>query len=180
MTTSLRKIAVAISVSLSVCAGAAELTEYQIKAEFIERFTRFVEWPAGVVPPPGEPFVIGVIGRDPFGTYLDAIARDRTIKGRAVRIHRLTSLDAAGSCQILFIAASERGRFAEIVAHARKGPVLTIADTPGALSAGVMINLYEADNRVRFEINERQLEQTGFQASAQLLKLARASAPGRN
>lgn len=178
MTSSLRKIAIAILLSLPVCAGAAELAEYQIKAEFIERFTRFVEWPAGSIHAPNDPFVIGIIGRDPFGAYLDTIARNRTIKGRTILIRRLASTDGIGSCHILFVAASEKGRFGEIVARARTAPVLTIADTPGALSSGVMINLYEADNKVRFEINERQLEQAGFQASAQLLKLARSGSPG--
>jgi hypothetical protein len=161
-----------------VCAHGTDLAEYQIKAEFIERFTRFIEWPAAPSQPQSEPFVIGIIGRDPFNGYLEAIARARTIKGRPVRIRHLAGLDAIGSCQILFISSSEKGSFDEIVARARKYPVLTIGDSPGALSSGVMINLYTADNKVRFEINEQQLSKAGFAASAQLLKLARSSAPG--
>lgn len=172
------KIALAILFAVSVCAGAAELSEYQIKAEFIERFTRFVEWPAGTFKSPADPFVIGVIGHDPFGSVLDALSRQRTIQGRSVQIRRLTSLDAIGSCHILFVAPSEKGRLADIAARAKGSPVLTIADTPGALGAGVMINLYTADNRIRFEINEPRLDEAGFEASAQLLKLARSSAPG--
>jgi hypothetical protein len=178
VTLSLQKIAVAMLCAVSVCAGAAEPAEYQIKAEFIERFTRFVEWPQTAQLAPGQPFVIGVIGRDPFGPYLEAIARDRTIKGQQVRISRVSSLDSIGSCRILFVASSEKGRIPEIVVHAREHPVLTIADSPGALASGVMINLYTAENRVRFEINEKELQRAGFQASAQLLKLARASSAG--
>ncbi|MGK2859270.1 MAG: YfiR family protein [Thermoanaerobaculia bacterium] len=177
MNLTLRKIAVAILLVVSVSALAGELAEYQIKAEFIERFTRFVEWPASASQPAASPFVIGIIGRDPFGGYLDAIARERTIKGRPVRIHRLKGIEDAGSCQILFIAASESARVGTIVATTRTRPVLTIGDSPGYLDAGVMINLYTEDNKVRFEINEQELARAGFQASAQLLKLARASAP---
>ncbi len=176
MTLTLRKIAVAILLSVSVSAVAAELAEYQIKAEFIERFTRFVEWPESASPS-ASPFVIGVIGRDPFGPYLDAIARERTIKGRPVRIQRLKSVDDLASCQIVFIASSEKSRIDEIVTRARTRPVLTIGDSPGFPASGVMINLYTSENKVRFEINEQELSRSGFQASAQLLKLARASAP---
>lgn len=172
------KIAIAILFAVSVCAGAAELAEYQIKAEFIERFTRFVEWPAGAFESPADPFVIGVIGRDPFGSYLDLLSRQRTILGRSVEVRRLGSLEAVGSCHILFVASSERRRIAEIAERAKGSPVLTIADTPGAIDAGVMINLYTAESRIRFEINEARLEEAGFRASAQLLKLARAGAPG--
>lgn len=174
----LRGIAFAILCTLTVCARGAELGEYQIKAEFIERFTRFIEWPAAPPQPQGEPFVIGVIGRDPFNGYLEAIARARTIKGRPVKIAHLASLDAIRSCQILFIASSEKGSVVEIVARTRTYPVLTIADTPGALSSGVMINLYTAENKVRFEVNEQQLSRVGFAASAQLLKLARSNQAG--
>jgi hypothetical protein len=166
--------------ALSVCAHGAELAEYQIKAEFIERFTRFIEWPAAPPQPPGDPFVIGVIGRDPFDGYLDSIARARTIKGRAVKVRHLTSTDAIGSCQILFVSSSEKERFAEIVARARQYPVLTISDSRDAFASGVMINLYTAENKVRFEINEQQLSKAGFSASAQLLKLARSSSSGGN
>jgi hypothetical protein len=166
--------------ALSVCAHGAELAEYQIKAEFIERFTRFIEWPAVPSQSQSEPFVIGIIGRDPFNGYLDAIARARTIKGRSVKIQHLAGPDAIGSCQILFLSSSEKGSFDEILALARKYPVLTIGDSPGALAAGVMINLYTADNKVRFEINEQQMNKAGFAASAQLLKLARSSSSGGN
>lgn len=179
MTLTLRKIAVAILLLVSVSAAGAELSEYQIKAEFIERFTRFVEWPDPAAQPSSAPFVIGVIGRDPFGAHLDTIARERTIKGRTVLIRRIKALEDASSCEILFISASERSRVGEIVARARTRPVLTIGDSPGYLSAGVMINLYTSENKVRFEINEQELSRSGFQASAQLLKLARASAPGK-
>lgn len=176
MTSTLRKIAVAMLFAVSVSAAATELAEYQIKAEFIERFTRFVEWPAAAAQPSSTPFVVGVIGRDPFGAYLDAIARERTIKGRPVRIQRLKRIEDLGTCQIVFISASEAARVDKIVAKARTLQVLTIGDSPGYLSAGVMINLYTAENKVRFEINEQELSRSGFQASAQLLKLARASA----
>jgi len=166
--------------ALSLCAHGAELSEYQIKAEFIERFTRFIEWPAAPPQPQNEPFVIGVIGHDPFGGYLDAMARARTIKGRVVKIRHLSSLDAIESCQIVFVASSEKARLPapEIVDRARKHAVLTIADSPGAIASGVMINLYTAENKVRFEINEQQMNKAGFSASAQLLKLARASQSG--
>lgn len=171
-------IAFATLFAISACAFGTELTEYQIKAEFIERFTRFIEWPSSLQRPQSEPFIIGVIGRDPFDGYLDAIARARMIKGRQVKIVHLPSPDEIGSCQLLFVAASERGRIDAILAKARNFPVLTIADSPGSLESGVMINLYTAEHKVRFEINEQEMSKAGFAASAQLLKLARSSAPG--
>lgn len=37
--------------------GAGQVPEYELKAEFLERFTRFIEWPSPASEP--GPFVIG-------------------------------------------------------------------------------------------------------------------------
>src|SRR5690242_13839245 len=41
--------------------------EYQIKAEFIYNFAQFIEWPGSAFASPDAPFVIGILGDDPFG-----------------------------------------------------------------------------------------------------------------
>src|SRR5690349_74091 len=42
--------------------------EFNIKAQYLYNFTQFIEWPPEAFPYPGAPFVIGIIGEDPFGT----------------------------------------------------------------------------------------------------------------
>jgi hypothetical protein len=44
---------------------------YKIKAAFLFNFTQFIDWPAATFPVADSPFVIGVLGEDPFGPYLD-------------------------------------------------------------------------------------------------------------
>ena len=51
-------------------------------------------------------------------------------------------------------------------------PVLSIADIPGfALKAG-MVNLVKVDEKMRFEINQKEVEARGLTMSARLLQLA--------
>ena len=38
-------------------------------------FAQFVDWPQESFPEAQMPLVIGVLGEDPFGTYLDEIVR---------------------------------------------------------------------------------------------------------
>src|SRR6187402_2106029 len=87
---------------------AAQVPEYEAKSEFLERFTRFIDWPPEAPEAsPTTPFVIGVVGRDPFGRYLDSLASNRSIKGRPVQVRRLTGYTEVGACcQLLFIAGS--------------------------------------------------------------------------
>ena len=47
------------------------MNEYKIKAVFLYNFAKFVEWPPNVFPDANTPFVIGVLGQDPFGSYLE-------------------------------------------------------------------------------------------------------------
>lgn len=46
--------------------------EYQVKAVFLFNFAQFVTWPSQ---PADAPLVIGILGDDPFGSYLDETVR---------------------------------------------------------------------------------------------------------
>jgi hypothetical protein len=152
---------------------SANVPEYALKGEFIERFTRFIEWPENAFPSPEAPFVFCVVGEDPFGGYLDGLARDRRIKNRTVSISRRTASSDLGDCHLTFIAASEKGKVSGIVARTRGKPILTIGDTTSAGDAGVIINFYLTEDQVRFEINAEEAKRSGLKFSSQLMKLAR-------
>jgi hypothetical protein len=59
--------ALGLTVFLRGACGAEAPTEYQVKAVFVYNFSRFVEWPPQSFTAPNEPFVIGILGSDPFG-----------------------------------------------------------------------------------------------------------------
>jgi hypothetical protein len=163
-------VVLALVVSVAVARGD-QAPEYHVKAEFLERFTRFIDWPAG-----GEghgPFLIGVIGENPFSGFLDEIAGERRIKGRLVEIRRLTDPTQVDACQVVFICASERDHLRRILSRTESKPILTIGDTAGFAAAGVLINFYMSNETVRFEMNESAIERSGLKVSARLLKLAR-------
>ena len=164
------------AIVLTVLCGAValrgeQLPEYQVKAEFIERFTRFIEWPRGASG--SGPFIIGVLGTDPFRGFLDTRATGRKIKGRPIEIRRFRDLAAVDSCHVVFISSSERGRLAEVLARTASRPILTVADSNGFASSGVLVNFYTSGDTVRFEMNESAIERSGLRVSAKLLKLAR-------
>ncbi|HEY3352461.1 MAG TPA: YfiR family protein [Polyangia bacterium] len=149
--------------------GPADV-EPQIKAEFLERFTHFIDWPQG-----GDagPFVIAVVGPNPFGGALDRLARDRTIKGRRVVVRYLAGPAEVGGQHVLFITRELRGALKEILARTRDRPVLTVGDTDGFARAGVLINFYLERGAVRFEINAGEAKRSGLRVSPKLLRLGR-------
>ncbi len=152
-------------------ASRAQVPEYALKAEFLERFTRFVEWP--VASPAGAPFVLGVYGSNPFGGYLAEIAASRRIKGRPAEVRLVSRPEDTERCDLLFIPASERRAIASVLAHTASRPVLTVSEVEGAAERGVLINFYVSDANLRFEINDAAVRKSGLSFSSRLLKLAR-------
>ena len=141
-----------------------------MKAVFLLNFARFVEWPA---PPGPEPFVLMVLGDDPFGATLDRAFENGSAGGRAWQVRRVGRLEGAGRPQILFISLSEERRLPAILAALRGTPVLTVSDIPEFARRGGMIGLRLEERRVRFDIDLSPASASGLRLRSQLLRLAR-------
>ena len=154
-------------------AAGAELSEYKVKAAFIEKISEFVDWPDGAFSGPDAPFVIAIAGADPFGRYLEDLARNGTIKGRAVVLRHLRSGEAPGACHVLYIAGGEYERLPGLLAAAGRA-VLTIGDGQKFAAKGTHVGMYLKGGRLRFEINLEASRKSGLKLSSKLLPLAAA------
>ncbi len=157
---------------VQVCV-AATAPEYQVKAAFIYKFATYIRWPASAGTT-ATPFVIGIIGKDPFGSSLYEVVRAQTVQGRGIRIRALSRMEEVHECDLVFVCASERRNLAQIVAALRGSPVLTVGDMDRFAEQGGMIGLVTTeDNHIRFDVNRAAIDRAGLRASAQLLHLAR-------
>jgi hypothetical protein len=145
--------------------------EYEVKAAFLENFGRFVSWP-GAVLRPDSPFIIGIVGDDPFGARLDGVMERHSIDGHPVRVVHLRWNDMLSTCQILFVASSEVNHVPQILAAVAGFPVLTVADFDAFTRRGGAIELKMAGDRVRFDINAGATSAAGLRVSSKLLTLA--------
>ena len=78
---------------LLVCAArlgaqTAKASEAQVKAVFLFNFAQFVDWPPEAVPDSQAPLIIGILGEDPFGDFLDATVRGERRGARPFEIGR--------------------------------------------------------------------------------------------
>jgi hypothetical protein len=165
--------AVALVGSSALWAQTPKITEYQVKAAYLVNFGRFVEWPASAAAAAkSETFNICVLGQDPFGTDLDAAVANETIGGAHMLAKRISQPQDAVDCRIVFVSASEAGKWKEILAALRTLSILTVSDMPQFAQRGGVIQFLLDGNRVRFDINLRATEGVGLKLSSQLLKLA--------
>ena len=156
----------------------AESLEYEVKAAMLANFAKFVEWPAQEFADPRAPLIIGVIGKDPFGTLLDETVRDKTVGGHPIIVKRFDGLPAKDAAHILFLPRSERRLSAQLIAAFAARPVLTVSDTVGFPDAGGIIGLGIEDQRVRFRVNLGASHRAGLKISSRLLKLASSTLEG--
>src|SRR6202044_1020480 len=91
---------VAYALLLQSVAAADSPSEYQVKAVFLFNFSQFVDWPAQAFTSPTEPFVIGILGTDPFGSHLDETVRGERIAGPPILVRRFTKVDEIADCHI--------------------------------------------------------------------------------
>jgi hypothetical protein len=154
--------------------AVAQQSEYTIKAVFLEHFTRFVEWPESFkIADTSDPFYVAVIGENPFGSILDQIYADQKIRNRNVEILYISTPDEIIDCHILFISSSNKEILPEILSRTRNKPILTVSDTNGFAEDGVLINFYLTGGKIKFEINEKAVHESGLVMSYRLLNLAR-------
>src|SRR5881392_405743 len=95
-------VTVAIVNLLSTKAEAQQspYTPYQHKALYLFNFAKYTEWPKSAFPNDKSPFVLGILGNDPFGSDIDII-KGKTIKGRKLVVRHLNSAREAADCHLL-------------------------------------------------------------------------------
>jgi len=146
--------------------------EYEVKAAFLYNFAKFLTYPDAAFASAEAPFVIGVLGEDPFGEALDAALRGKKIGKRTIVIERYSKLGTVRTPHILFVARSESARQAEIVRMLDSRPLFLIGDMEGFAALGATANFFTEKNSLRFAISTGAAKTSRIQISAQLLKLA--------
>lgn len=158
--------------------SVTEDLEYAMKAVFLERFTRFVEWPAEyAISDTTKPFILGIVGSSRLGSILEKVYASQTIRDKHVEIRYISDLEDIVDCHLLFISRITLANLSRILAYTRGKPILTVSDTRGFAMRGVLINLNIEEDRIRFEINEGAVHESGLYMSYHLLKLAKIVNP---
>ena len=147
-------------------------SEYEIKAEFLSRFPKYVEWPGPAFPAANKPITIGVLGDDPFGKTLDDIVRGQIAKDRPLEVKRFRRVEDVRDCQMLFISGSESNRLRSVLRELCGLNILTVSEAEKFVTYGGMIQFVKQPDGVRFKINTNATKRAGLTVSSRLLSLA--------
>lgn len=148
-------------------------SEYKVKAIYLYNFGKFVQWPeARETPDQSAPFLICVLGKDPFGSLLESTIKGEDVNGMHLAAKRVTNAADTTACRILFISSSEEDRVVKILEELQSKPILTVSDIANFCERGGMIQFELKEEKVRFAVNMTAAEKAGLTLSSQLVKVA--------
>ncbi len=165
--------ALALLVGSHSVAAEKTLSEYETKALFIVNLLKYTEWPADRFVAPDAPYIIGVLGRNPFGKAF-RLFEGRKVNNRPLQIKEYDSpQEAKADAHVLFVASNERSRFAESLSALENAPILTVSDGDGFVDKGGILGMSLENKRISFVISQAAANRARLGISSEVFKLAR-------
>ena len=146
--------------------------EPQVKAVFLFNFTQFIDWPAKTFAEPGSPMIIGILGDDPFGSYLEQAILNEKINNHPLVIQHYKTVDEVKKCQILFINISNKEQLDQVFKSLEGRSILTVGDSRNFIRQGGMVRFFTENDKIKFQINAEAAKAAGLTISSKLLRLA--------
>ncbi len=153
-------------------------TPYELKAFLLSQFAIYTEWPKDAFAAENAPFVLGILGKDPFGKDIDII-KGKTVKNRPLVVKYYEKVEEVTGCQMLFIGSSEKKKIPEILKALEHSSVMTVSEIDGFVAQNGMIDIFMEETRPGFvrpgyRINQAAAEKAGIKIGSYVLKLAKA------
>jgi hypothetical protein len=153
--------------------AAAQPEEPETKSAYLYQFGGYVQWPDSAFARPDSPVVIAVAGDDAVYRQLVQGLAGRSLGRRPVAARRLQRGETLAGIHVLFVGNAAGGWGTELLALARKRPLLTVTDSDGGVPPGSVINFAQVDGRLRFDVSLAAADAQGIKLSALLLPAAR-------
>jgi hypothetical protein len=157
----------------------AQSDESIVKAVALEKLSMFITWPSTSLNTNenNDEFVITILGQNKFINSLEEVYKNGKIKGKKVKINTISNIEKLNDCNILFIPKIKISELRKITDYLKGRHILTVSDSEGFAEAGCFINLYEFENKLHFEINQKSLQDEGFIIDYRLLRVSKIINP---
>lgn len=146
--------------------------EYKVKSVFLYNFTQFIQWPEDSFSGKDSPFVIGILGQDPFGVFIDQTVEGETINGTPIVVRRYHKPEEALDCHILYMKENDHAKIGNILRKLEGRSILTVSDAKGFAQMGGVIEFTLKESKIGLKINPNAARKQKLEISAKLLQLA--------
>lgn len=149
-----------------------------MKAVALQKLSLFITWPEEAEQNnKSKDFTIAVLNNEPFGKTIEKIYNNQLIKNKKVRVLQAKSIEELNRCDLVYISNSNEKELKKILTTLKNKPILVVSNKNGFGLAGSHINLYNSNNKLRFEVNYSALKDAGFSVEHQLLQVSKVINP---
>ena len=132
------------------------------------QFTQKIEWPEEYKK--GD-FVIGIFGETNVSQKLLEMCPTKKISNQNLDLKSITTAEEASKCHLVYVTESKKAMLAAILAKVGDKSTLVVTESPGLAKQGSGINFVVVDNRLKYELNKKQVEKNNLKVAVQLEQL---------
>jgi len=165
----MKKIVFIFAFFLACSASAQDRPMYEVYSMMLFNFTKYVQWPNHEGS--GE-FVIGVMGNNDVAKTLTEWYGGKPRGSKTYVIKKFNSAAEITNCDVLFVASSKSAEFDNVKSKVDGKSTLLITDKNGLGMKGSAINFKTVDNKMKFELNQKAIENANLKVAGSLSAMA--------
>jgi hypothetical protein len=146
--------------------------EYQVKAVFLYNFAQFVEWPEDAFTSNHSPLVIGVLGENPFGEYLNEAVQGEVLNGHPLKVQQYEKVEEVVNCHILYVNQNKKEALGRTLNALQSKSILTVGDAGNFIEQGGMVRFFTEKGKTRIQIDLESTKKADIVVSSKLLRVA--------
>lgn len=157
--------------------GPPQVTrEEDLKAALLVNFIRFAEWPPA--DPPDTPFVIGVYNQPELVGAIYRYTNGKSAHGRPIQVRGIKYPTDAKLCHLIFLGGLDGKALEEMLSTLPEHGILSVGESQRFIRRGGVIQMFQLDGHLSFQVSLKALSHTGLSISSKLLRLGYVAKEG--
>ena len=138
----------------------------ELQAAYLYNFAKYIKWPNS-----SNAFTIGVFGESAALDELKAVLAGKKVMMGEIKVKQINSMAEVAECQIIYLPFTNSRSINKIQTEIAGKPILLVTEED-LTRRGAAISFVVENDRLRFKLNKKSLEEALLVASEGLLKLA--------
>ncbi len=165
-----RILYITLLLSMNLVSLHAQTTNHTAYSLFVTSFAKYASWPQE----DGD-FKITVLGKSKVYDELVKMTASKNVNGHAYKIEQTDDITQIGDARIIYISDNKSSNLDEILKATHGKPIMIVTEREGLAKKGAGLSFLVIDNKLRFDINNTELEKRNIKVSANLVTIANSS-----
>jgi YfiR/HmsC-like len=140
-----------------------------LRAAFLINFVRLTLWPQEQNGNIEETLNFCIVQEPKLSSWFSNLGTPQ-IRGHSIRTQSIDAPSNLSSCHLVFVGDVSEPKLKQILALTHDLPILTVGFQSNFISSGGIIQLFEMQEHLKFNLNLHAAQQVNLQLSSQLLK----------